>query len=114
MPRGVKGSGPHAGRARKPKATAPAQAGTLPEAAPPVAPPSTAPVAALVQPSSPFAPRKEPPLGSVAVETLYGEELRRYARRAGVSPRDCESLTEDRLRQNTKLAIEQHIELLME
>lgn len=54
------------------------------------------------------------PLGSVDVDSLSGEALRRYARRAGVLPRDVANLTEDRLRQNTKLVIANHFELLSE
>jgi hypothetical protein len=54
------------------------------------------------------------PLGSVDVDSLSGDALRAYARRAGVSPRDVAGLTEDRLRQNTKLVIQTHFELLSE
>lgn len=54
------------------------------------------------------------PLGSVNVDTLAGDVLKAYARRAGVSPRDIDCLTEDRLRQNVKLAIANHFELLAE
>jgi hypothetical protein len=85
MPRGVKGSGPKK-QARQ---------------APPVQ--AAAPVEA------PGAPLK-----SVDIDLLSGEALRDYARKAGVSPRDCDHLTEDRLRQNTKLFIANHFELLTE
>lgn len=54
------------------------------------------------------------PLGSVDVDSLSGEALRAYARKAGVSPRDVAGLTEDRLRQNTKLVIANLFELLTE
>ena len=54
------------------------------------------------------------PLGSVDVDSLAGDVLKAYARRAGVSPRDIDVLTEDRLRQNVKLAIANHFELLAE
>lgn len=54
------------------------------------------------------------PLESVNVDSLSGEALRAYARRAGVIPRDVANLTEDRLRQNTKLVIQTHFELLSE
>ena len=84
MPRGVKGSGP--------KKRVPKQA--------------TSVVAA---------PRQhDKPLGSVHIDSLSGEELKAYARRAGVLPRDVENLTEDRLRQNTKLVIANHFELITE
>lgn len=96
MPRGVKGSGP----AKAPKKSpAVAQAKVAP-------PPAIEPVAV---------PRQhEKPLGSVHIDSLSGAELKAYARRAGVLPRDVENLTEDRLRQNTKLVIENHFELLSE
>lgn len=85
MPRGVKGSGP---------SQAPKRA--------------TAPVVAA-------APRQhEKPLGSVHIDSLSGDELKAYARRAGVLPRDVDNLTEDRLRQNTKLVIANHFELITE
>jgi hypothetical protein len=54
------------------------------------------------------------PLGSVSVDDLSGQQLKDYAKRAGVSQRDIEFLTEDRLRQNVKLAIANHFELLTE
>jgi hypothetical protein len=57
---------------------------------------------------------KERPLGSVDIDRLSGDELKAYAKRAGVSPRDIEFLTEDRLRQNTKLVIANHFELILE
>jgi hypothetical protein len=54
------------------------------------------------------------PLGSVEVDSLSGDALRAYAKRAGVSPRDVAGLSEDRLRQNTKLVIAYNFELLTE
>lgn len=48
------------------------------------------------------------------IDTLAGDELRAYARSVGVVPRDCAGLTEDRLRQNIKLVIQQTYELLSE
>lgn len=54
------------------------------------------------------------PLESVDVDSLHGDHLKRYAKRAGIGQRDIESLTPDRLRQNIKLAIAYHFELLTE
>lgn len=68
--------------------------------------PKQAPAVAAFRPESP------PPLGSVNVDSLSGRALKEYARRAGVSARDVEGLTEDRLRQNTKILIAEHFELL--
>lgn len=61
---------------------------------------------------STFAPLRQPPLGSLNVDSLSGDELKAYARRAGVLPRDVDNLTEDRLRQNTKLVIANHFDLI--
>jgi hypothetical protein len=91
MPRGVKGSGP----AKQPAASAP-QAVT----------------SASPDPVSHESAWK--PLGSVDVESLSGEPLKAYAKRAGVRQADIDFLTEDRLRQNVKLAIANHFELLTE
>lgn len=57
--------------------------------------------------------RRQPPR-SVDIDSLSGDELRSYARRIGISPRDCEHLTEDRLRQNCKAFLQHHFELLTE
>lgn len=96
MPRGVRGSGKfHA-----------APSGVARPAAPAAIQPASAP------PSYDLEDRK--PLGSVHVDDLSGDALKRYARRAGVSQRDVESLTEDRLRQNTKLTIANHFDLITE
>lgn len=77
-----------------------------------------APSARPVAPVAPAVPSIDPderkPLGSLDVDALGGEALKRYARRAGVSPRDVDGLTEDRLRQNVKLTIANHFELLTE
>lgn len=54
------------------------------------------------------------PLGSVDIDSLSGQSLKDYAARAGVSKRDIEHLTEDRLRQNTKLFIQNHFDLIDE
>lgn len=54
------------------------------------------------------------PVASVDVDGLQGEALKAHARRVGVSKRDIEGLTEDRLRQNVKLFIANHFELLAE
>lgn len=91
MPRGVKGSGPAA------------------KQAPAVAPAAPSPQASAQPPESSWKP-----LGSVDVDSLSGEDLKQYARRAGVCARDIDCLTEDRLRQNVKLAIANHFELLTE
>lgn len=102
MPRGVRGSGPKQAPKKQPtvqKATATASQVPPPEPD---------------RPSSPLAPLKQAPLGSLDVDSLSGDELRAYARRAGVLPRDVDHLSEDRLRQNTKLTIANHFELLAE
>lgn len=88
MPRGVKGSG----KAPKP----------VPASRPQAEPPQE-------QDSSSWKP-----LGSVDVDSLSGHALKAYAKRAGVGQRDIDALTEDRLRQNVKLAIANHFELLTE
>jgi hypothetical protein len=54
------------------------------------------------------------PLGSLNVDSLSGDVLKRYAKRAGVRQHDIDGLTEDRLRQNVKLTIANHFELLSE
>lgn len=54
------------------------------------------------------------PLESVDVQSLSGEHLKRYAKRAGISQRDIDNLTPDRLRQNIKIAIANHFDLLTE
>lgn len=91
MPRGVKGSGP----AKK--------------TAQPVTVQATAtPVEAAPDESS------WRPLGSVNVDSLTGQALKDYAKRAGLRQDDIDFLTEDRLRQNVKLAIANHFELLSE
>lgn len=89
MARGVKGSGPKPAPAVK---SAPADIAMV----------------------SPLAPLNAAPLGSLDIDSLEGEALRTYALRAGVMPRDVQHLTEDRLRQNTKLVIANHFALLTE
>lgn len=97
-------------RAAAKKAAAP-----LPASAPKQAPTSKSlPAEASVRAVAGLADDDRRPLGSVDVDSLSGEALRRYARRAGVFPRDVDNLTEDRLRQNTKLVIANHFELLAE
>lgn len=54
------------------------------------------------------------PLGSVDVDSLSGLKLRAYALHAGIQRIDVANLTEDRLRQNIKLFIANHFELLTE
>lgn len=107
MARGVKGTGPRSRAA--PKAAAKV-------ARPRIAPAPEAPPPAQLAPPPIVAIEVDDrrPVGSVDVDSLSGDALRRYARRAGVLPRDCENLTEDRLRQNTKIVIANHFELLTE
>lgn len=99
MPRGVKGSGPKKARTPTPRRAPRAQATPKPQDAP--------------QAPAVFA-SADKPLGSVDVNSLRGEELKAYARRAGVLPRDVENLSEDRLRVNTRLVIQNHFELIEE
>lgn len=67
-------------------------------------------------PSLPVPAQPEPddrtPWQSRNVDALTGDELRDYARRIGVQRRDCEGLTEDRLRQNCKLFIASYFEMI--
>lgn len=106
MPRGKPGSGPYAGRKRPPKPSrAKAKA---------VAVVAIAAAAASSAPSVQIDISDDRPLGSVDVDSLAGDVLKRYAKRAGVPPRDIENLTEDRLRQNVKLTIANHFELIAE
>lgn len=88
MPRGVKGSG---------------KAAQSIQAAPPQAEPTQEPHSSSWR-----------PLGSVDVDSLSGQVLKDYAKRAGVRQHDIEALSEDRLRQNVKLVIANHFELLTE
>lgn len=46
------------------------------------------------------------------IGSLHGQALRDYALRQGISRRDVENLTEDRLRQNVKLQVIENYELL--
>lgn len=103
MPRGVKGSGK---AKHRPTRAVPPQAS---QQQPPQA------QAAAAEPPrrvSPLAPDNPPPLASVDVDSLAGAALKEYARRAGVPARDIQNLTEDRLRQNVKLTITRHFELI--
>ena len=99
MPRGVKGSGK--AKHRPTRAIAPQHPQQPPKAA--AEPPRRV---------SPLAPANPHPLASVDVDSLVGKALKEYARRAGVPARDIENLTEDRLRQNVKLTITRHFELI--
>lgn len=108
MPRGVTGSGPYAGRKRPPKAKA------RPKVQPAVAAAAPATLAPASVPAPAFEGDDSGPLGSVHVESLSGDVLKRYARRAGVPIRDIENLTEDRLRQNVILTIANHFNLITE
>lgn len=103
MPRGVKGSGPAKKQpASKPVASAAPKAPTQPEASP--------------APADPLPPTNDNwrPLGSVDVDSLSGDPLKQYAKRAGIRQADIDFLSEDRLRQNIKIAIANHFELLSE
>ncbi len=71
-------------------------------------------VAQAPQAPAPVAAVDRRPLGSVNVDSLSGDELRNYGRRAGVRELDCQNLSEDRLRQNIKMFIANHFELLTE
>ena len=98
MPRGVRGSGPSAPqRAPQPRRGAGAAAAR---------PPLPQSLDAIGDPDK--------PLGSVHIDSLSGDALKRYARRAGVRELDVQNLTEDRLRQNTKLAIQNLFDLITE
>lgn len=46
----------------------------------------------------------------VAVDAIAGVELKAYARSLGITQRDVDGLTEDRLRQNCKARINQSME----
>jgi hypothetical protein len=50
----------------------------------------------------------------VNVDSLSGAPLKAYAKRAGLRQADIDFLSEDRLRQNIKIAIANHFELLSE
>ncbi len=108
MPRGIVGSGPYAGRKRPPKPSR-AKAKVAAVAAAAVIAAAAAPAAQAELDTS-----ADRPLGSVDVDSLSGDVLKRYAKRAGVPARDIEHLTEDRLRQNVKLTIANHFELITE
>ena len=66
-----------------------------------------------VVPVVPQAREDRTPWQSRDVDALAGDELRAYARRIGIQRRDCEGLTEDRLRQNCKLFIANYFELII-
>jgi hypothetical protein len=100
MPRGVYDRG----QQKPAKAAAPA----------PIAPTPVAAPAAQADPVTSLAPEGIRKSASKDVESLSGDDLRAYARSVGVSPRNCAELTEDRLRQNVKLVIQQTYELLTE
>lgn len=71
--------------------------------------------AALQQPAQPEQPAAHRgPVRSQDIDSMAGAELRAYARRIGVSGRDCDSLAEDRLRQNCKLFLNAHFQALTE
>ena len=72
----------------------------------------TQPVLTQPVPAQPV-PDDRTPWQSRNVDALAGDELRAYARRIGVQRRDCEGLTEDRLRQNCKLFIANYFEMIV-
>lgn len=47
------------------------------------------------------------------IDSLSHDDLRAYAREIGVSRRDCEGLTLDRLRQNAKATLQHNIEQIL-
>lgn len=98
MPRGV----PANGQRRKPSPKAVSAKPVKVKAAPPKAPAAEQPIEAV----------QRGPVRSVDIDSLQGEALRTYARRIGVSGRDCNELGEDRLRQNCKLFLNQHFQEL--
>lgn len=104
MPRGVYKRGPGRVKSEPPKA-APAVAHQ---------PVVVASAIAQAEPQHSRAPEGIRKYTSRDVDVLTGDDLRAYARSAGVSPRDCAGLSEDRLRQNIKLVIQQTYELLTE
>lgn len=53
-------------------------------------------------------------LRSTDIDSLAGDELKQYARQAGVMQRDVDGLTENRLRQNVKALVNEHLELICE
>lgn len=102
MPRGV----PKSGHRRKPSPKSTPQVAV---AGPkPVAPPEA------VAPAQPIAVARPGPVRSQDIDSLAGDTLRNYARSIGVSGRDCIGLTEDRLRQNCKLFLNEHFQALSE
>lgn len=87
MPRGVPGSG----KARQPstKAGAPQQVAGALASAPPIF----------------VAPAPEQDNHPSDVDRMSGDHLRAYAKKCGVTPRDVESLPEDKLRQACKVML---------
>ena len=53
-------------------------------------------------------------LRSADIDRLAGDDLKQYARQAGVMARDVDGLSEDRLRQNVKVFVNDHLELICE
>lgn len=112
MPRGVKGSGTPKKRGPKPRDALAAVAAVAVNAAVAVAPPPAPPeVVAAVAPQTDIAPdpQADSPRGpgfgdslkrGQRLDLMDEAELRAYARTIGISPRDCDGLTVERLRQN--------------
>lgn len=88
------------------KAASPEQAQELKQKAPPPSPP---PAPSIVAPEFKVAPAFHRHK-SVPVDSLGGDELRQYARGLGISQRDVDGLSEDRLRQNCKARIFESME----
>lgn len=88
------------------KADSPEQAQELTQkVTPPSLPPAPSIVAAEFKVAPAFHRHK-----SVPVDDLAGNELRQYARGLGISQRDVDGLSEDRLRQNCKVRIFESME----
>lgn len=91
------GSGRKAGDQEAPQ---PKAAQSSPEAAPPAQVPSQR-------------PRGFGGPGSVDIDALHGDDLKRYARQVGVTQRDVDLLTEERLRTSCRVMVEQQFAALM-
>lgn len=111
MPRGIKTAVPAAPKKRgpKPRAEVLAAAAVVVAAQAAAAPePPVLPVVASASPAA-AAPVAELPRGpgfgdslkrGQRIDTMNEAELRAYARTIGISPRDCDGLSVERLRQN--------------
>ena len=57
---------------------------------------------------------RDPLQRSRDIRSMFGDDLKAYAKQIGVRPRDIEELTEERLRQNCMLVVASLIEHLTE